>query len=257
MLVSRRRLDVVVIAIKRPEILRLCLETFKKNLLKQYNVRIIINVDPVGEENYSQEYIVKIAKEYFPNVISRAPKKGNFSKAVHWAWSQVETDYFFHLEDDWLLKSFIPKNRLENQLDIKDIVSVSFNISSNTKYPQLYYNSHLKTFSLRPCMFKARYIKEKLSDFKFDEDPEKQIVKNVPSKTFKNPKFILYGDDHEGRKIIDTGKKWKQKNAFSKWENKTTTTVYKKISKQHFFKSIFFAAKYWYFINYWRLRYAK
>ena len=51
--------------------------------------------------------------------------------------------------------------------------------------------------------------------------------------------------------------KWKQKNAFSKWENKTTTTVYKKISKQHFFKSIFFVAKYWYFINYWRLRYAK
>ena len=43
---------------------------------------------------------------------------------------------------------------------------------------------------------------------------EKQIIKNVLSKSFRDPKFILYGNDHEGRKIIDTGKKWKMKNAF-------------------------------------------
>ena len=59
-----------MIAIKRPEILRLCLETFKKNLLNQFNVRIIINVDPVGEENYSQKDIVNIAKEHLPGHVT-------------------------------------------------------------------------------------------------------------------------------------------------------------------------------------------
>lgn len=255
MLVNKNQLDVVVIAIKRPEILRLCLETFKKNLLDQFNVRIIINVDPVGEENYSQKDIVAIAKEYFSNVISRTPKKGNFSKAVHWCWSQVKTDFFFHLEDDWLLKSFIPAYRLQKKLTIKDIVSITFNISSNKKYPELHGVYHLKTFSLRPCIFRSKYIKEKLVGFKFDEDPEKQIAKNTPSKSFKEPKFILFGNDDEGRKIIDTGKKWKMKNAFSKWEYKSDNIVYEKSEKKHFFKAIFYTMKYWYFVRYWRLRY--
>ncbi len=259
MLVNKNQLDVVVIAIKRPQILRLCLETFKKNLLNQFDVRIIINVDPVGEENCSQRDIVNIAKEYFPNVISRTPKKGNFSKAVHWAWSQVKTEFFFHLEDDWLLKSFIPAYRLQRKLNVEDIVSITFNITSNKKYTMLYEVNnkiyHLKTFSLRPSFFRSKYIKEKLAGFKFDEDPEKQIAKNTLSKSFKNPKFILFGNDNEGRKIIDTGKKWKMKNAFSKWEYKSDIIVYKKSEKIHFFKAIFYAIKYWYFINYWRLRY--
>lgn len=255
MLVNKNKLDVVVIAIKRPEILRLCLETFKKKLLQQFDVRIIINVDPVGEENYSQEDIVNIAREYFPNVISRTPKKGNFSKAVYWGWSQVKTDFFFHLEDDWLLKDYIPAYRLQKKINIKDVVSITFNISSNKKYPLLYEAYHLKTFSLRPCIFRSKYIKEKLKGFKFDEDPEKQIAKNTPSKSFKDPKFILFGNDDEGRKIIDTGKKWKMKNAYSKWEYKSDHIVYKKSEKRHLFRAIFYAIKYWYFIRYWRLRY--
>ena len=161
MLVNKNQLDVVVIAIKRPEILRLCLETFKRNLLNQFDVRIIINVDPVGEENYSQKDIVNIAKEYFPKVISRTPRKGNFSKAVYWGWRQVKTEFFFHLEDDWLLKDFIPAYRLQKKIAIKDIVSITFNITSNKKYPKLYEAYHLKTFSLRPCVFRSKYIKEK------------------------------------------------------------------------------------------------
>jgi hypothetical protein len=255
LLTNKNKLDVVVIAIKRPEILRLCLETFKKNLLQQFDVRVIINVDPVGEENYSQKDIINIAKEYFPNVVSRTPKKGNFSKAVYWAWGQVRTDFFFHLEDDWLLKSFIPAYRLESKASIREIVSITFNTSSNKKYPKLYKNYHLKNFSLRPCIFRTKYIKEKLVDFKFDQDPEKQIIKNVPSKSFRDPKFILYGNDHEGRKIIDTGKKWKMKNAFLKWGKKSDNIVYKKSENSHFFKTVFYEIKYWYFITYWRLRY--
>lgn len=244
-----------MIAIKRPAILRLCLETFKKNLLQQFDVRIIINVDPVGEENYSQKDIVNIAKEYFPNVISRTPKKGNFSKAVYWCWSQVRTDFFFHLEDDWLLKSFILASRLEKKTNIKEIVSITFNITSNKKYPLFNEAYYLKAFSLRPCFFRTKYIKEKLVDFKFEQDPEKQILNNVSSKSFQDPQFILYGNDHEGRKIIDTGKKWKMKSAFLKWEKKSVNITYKKSENKHFFMSVFYEIKYWYFIKYWRLRY--
>ena len=173
MLTDKNKLDVVVIAIKRPEILRLCLETFKKNLLQQFNVRIIINVDPVGEENYSQKDIIAIAREYFPNVISRTPKKGNFSKAVFWAWSRVKTEFFFHLEDDWLLKSFVSAERIRNKVAIKDIVSVKFDLSSNKKFPKTYATYHLKNLSLRPCLFRTKYIKERLVGWNFKEDPEK------------------------------------------------------------------------------------
>jgi hypothetical protein len=256
LLTDKNKLDVVVIAIKRPEILRLCLETFKKNLLHQFNVRIIINVDPVGEENYSQKDIIAIAREYFPNVISRTPKKGNFSKAVFWAWSRVKTEFFFYLEDDWLLKNFVSVERIRNKVTIKDIVSVKFDPSSNKKFSKTYATYHLKGLSLRPCLFRTKYIKERLLGWNFKEDPEKQMAINTATKSYKNPKFILFGNNNEGRKIIDTGKKWKMNTTFTKWEDKSGSFTYKKSEKKHFLKRIFYRIKYRYFMLYWRLRYA-
>ena len=43
------KIDITTTAIIRPEILRMTLHTFRKNLLHEFDARLIINVDPIGE----------------------------------------------------------------------------------------------------------------------------------------------------------------------------------------------------------------
>ena len=92
----KESIDVVVISTLRPKLLGLTLASFQKHFLNQFgNYRIILNVDPVGEENSSQDAIIELVNRYSDNVITCTPKTGNFSEAVRWAWSQVKSRYFF------------------------------------------------------------------------------------------------------------------------------------------------------------------
>ena len=43
-------------------------------------------------------------------IVFNKPNKPSFTKAVFWCWGKVQTDIFFHLEDDWCLKSLVNKN---------------------------------------------------------------------------------------------------------------------------------------------------
>ena len=89
------KIDLVLIATLRPEILEITLNSFYHKLLKNFNVRLIVNVDPIGDEKYSQQYIINLCNKYFSNIVSRTPISASFSKAVQWAWQQTKSDIFF------------------------------------------------------------------------------------------------------------------------------------------------------------------
>ena len=112
----KESIDVVEISTLRPKLLNLTLASFQKHFLNQFGkCRIILNIDPVGEENSSQDEILELVNRYSDNVIACTPKTGNFSLAVRWAWSQVESPYFLHLEDDWFLKKRVLKGAILEQ----------------------------------------------------------------------------------------------------------------------------------------------
>ena len=98
------KLDLVLVATLRPEILEITLNSFYHKLLKNFDVRLIVNIDPIGDKRYVQQDIINVCKKYFPNIIFRTPNSASFSKAVQWGWQQVKSEIFFHLEDDWCLK---------------------------------------------------------------------------------------------------------------------------------------------------------
>ncbi len=103
-------IDICIIATRRPELLERTLNSFKYKLFckegrggfEESNYRLIINVDPVGED-VSSESIVDIARSYFPNVVCRISDIPNFPQAWIWCWLQVKNRYVFHLEEDWEL----------------------------------------------------------------------------------------------------------------------------------------------------------
>ena len=120
------KLDVCIIATVRPEVLKMTLQSFTKHLLNQFDCRVIINVDPAGDtENHTQMDVINLCREYFSEVIYRTPESASFAGAVKWVWQQVETELFFHLEDDWVLKRKIDKNEMVQLFDDTKVVNVS------------------------------------------------------------------------------------------------------------------------------------
>lgn len=110
-------IDVVTTAIRRPELLaRAYRSYFEVGIRNLPPVRIILNIDPIGHGN--TEALVQIAARYTSQVCVRIAETPNFARAINWAWSQVQSDYFLHLEDDWQLRHSIDFNDWKGQLDV-------------------------------------------------------------------------------------------------------------------------------------------
>ena len=253
----QEKLDVVVIATLRPQILDVTLNSFYHGLLKDFDVRVIINVDPIGEFGVSQSDVIAVCKRYFKNVISNMPDTPSFSKAVFWCWEKVKTDIFFHLEDDWCLKYNLDKNLALKPFSNNNVIQVRLNSTRNNKFS--YDNNYViaEVFSLNPSFFRTKYIKEKLPGFDFDRDPEKQIRYNLNSHSFINPKLLFYGSQNQNRIIIMTGKIWREKHNFNKWIVSTTGDVTWNRKKINPFKQAYLNIKYRFYLWWWKIKFCK
>lgn len=84
--------------------LRETLQSFSSLLFKNFAVHTcFVNIDPF--EGGAGEIIEceKICRSHFANVVVHKPETPHFTRAVKWLWSQPDTDWCFHMEDDWVL----------------------------------------------------------------------------------------------------------------------------------------------------------
>lgn len=251
---SKPRMDVVFVACKRPEIIKLTLESFSKNLLDQFDVRLIVNIDPIGEDQCTQNDVAALCQSYFDNVIFRMPETASFSHAVKWCWEQVETDYFLHLEDDWCLKSYIDYGRLLAYMKDDDVVSVRLSSRDNHKY-ESYQGDYVfsDAFSLNPSIMRSRYINGLLARFNTEKDPEKQFACRV-TEDYTSPKLLVYGGSDQKAIVIDTGTKWRKRKGLLKWNEASSKNV-SWVQKSACKKRLFYYLKYNLYLRYWKLRY--
>jgi len=209
-------LDITMTATIRPEVVNLTLKSFFKRFLYQIeNVRLIINIDPIGDERHDANDVIIVCKKYFQNIIVNTPNTASFPKAAKWCWEQIESEFFLHLEDDWLLRKNInSKSVFELMSKNDEIKSVRFFLSKNKK-TNLSDNRYCYSngFSLNPSIVRTSFIKEILKRFDTDLDPEKQFSDLVNDNKIK---FILYGNKTDGNYTIDIGKKWRKLQNFDK-----------------------------------------
>lgn len=225
-------IDITMPAVVRPEIIRRTLSSFCDNMLKERNeYRLILNVDPIGE-NYKQNEIYKIALKYFDNIEVNYPETPSFTKAVYWCWSQVKSDYVFHLEDDWWLCR--PCNIYQMIYILNQnptLASLRLNKERTKGFKEgqkLGFVSHPK-ISLNPTLFRGDFIKGVYGLMDLTLNPEKQMRSN------KTPrgKFILqwthgiYISESYLNMVDDIGRDWMAKTKFFKktgfmnWEVKS------------------------------------
>jgi len=241
-------MDITMTAVKRPEIIEKTLKSFTENLFTNpEDHRLIVNIDPVGDDVSFNE-ITDMIKNYFPNHIAYMPDEPSFPKAVIKVWSEVESEYFFHLEDDWILKRPIFMTDLKKPLKVfnnmacirlyKENIPMTnsptmfgcnynYNREFNLFKPVPGSNNWLNQFGLNPVMIKKKFIDEALPLMVNDKNPEKQFRENNPlMKNILNKwTFSIYG--RPGLKRMVWGKNglhWRLNSKFKKPRNGTGFT---------------------------------
>ena len=229
------KIDVVTTAIRRPEILAITYESFFTRIINLPETRIILNIDPLG--NGSSSECVAIAKQYGDDVVVRTPLEPNFSSAINWCWGQLQSPYFIHIEDDWLLKREINfevwlKHLQSERLDQSVLLMKRPRNVGNIRY------------SFRPHLGVSNSVKAILP-IPEEMNPEKYVSSSQPELASAD---FLAGGNHL---VSDTGRKWAKarglrKSSSSKqwfsprsihWWASTEYQAYRYLWKLHILKS--------------------
>jgi len=232
-------IDITMTSTLRPSVLKKTLDSFTKNLLfrdgftwKDY--RLIINVDPIGNFDYTQDDILEIAGRYFPEMIFNKPDECSFPFAFHWCWRQVTSDIMFNLEEDWELLYPLSIRKMVDIMEDKNIAhlrlstfrSTELTCKNWTKF--LYWNGRFfecpKDISGtigwcgHPSMNQGWFAKEVMKHLKIEINPEKQIKwRNKPLwDVIGNCVYGSFQPKNSPASIKDIGREWMMKNGWKK-----------------------------------------
>lgn len=246
-------LDITMTATVRPVLIEETLRSFKENMLKDHDCRLVLNIDPVGLDGVYRKEIYITARKYFRKITPFFPKFPSFGAAFKRIWLEVETDFVFNLEDDWELLKKVDLNKiLKIMRDEKDLMIMrlaAFPSNENTmKNWNKFYTWNGKYFvppgekGLLGFCGHPSIIKKKFIDFvapKLDEtkNPEKQIKGS-------NPLFRDFLEEHEygvwnekcqgntdnyiPKMVQDLGRNWMIKNGFKKSGSKAFFMVWER-----------------------------
>jgi len=201
-------------AMPRPELIKSTYDSFTKNL-QDFDFRkatLYLNVDsyPDKLEDYKRQEVVDIARQYFGNVIVNLPDYPNFSAAVKWCFSKIETFYNFHLEDDWeLLMPFTVSSF--NQ----------FFIPPHVQQVALRAWKHVKSdFWLSPCFMRGSFCREMAEKMNISDNPEVQIrtLKN----NYRKESFLYFPFDTKGVVLKDLGRTWMRNKNYNRGDKNFT-----------------------------------
>ena len=160
---------------------------------------IYINVDStpnlaglVDESDKTIEFLEK----YFGKVVSNITGEGNFTKALQWCWGQPKGDFFYHIEDDWILNRNISLDELFPFFNDENVFAVNLRA----------YHFAGPRPCLLPALYRSSFCKkfiEKLNEYR---NPENQLRSYVSThKKFYN---IHYPEDIQDIILKDIGREW-------------------------------------------------
>lgn len=213
------KLEFTTTACVRPNLLNQTYSTLNDVLvdvdLKTEGV-LYINIDPVpdsSEQAINEE--LEVARSHFSEVYHRVGEPGgNFSRAASWTLSQPTGEYFFNVEDDWLLGGkicvqdcidIIKSEKLGNILQC--VVGRKIN-KKNPKQNRAYFTPSLFQTSVIQSILKQYPIPE-------NENPERWLVdiKIVHSQIDYNVSSVKTGTAR------DNGRQWQRENGIEPIRN--------------------------------------
>jgi hypothetical protein len=199
----------------RPDIIETTYKSFSENLegIELAECKLLLNIDPVCSENLQEniEATKAVAAKYFGEVVVQVPDKPNFTAAVDWCWTTAETEFIFHLEDDW---------ELREKVNVPKVISTMRNDSIKHVILRAYSYKYNK-MALSPCIIHRDYYKRFSGDFDYNINPEIQL-----RKTFvKKEEIIVAGKIPI---VFDLGRTWLKTQPFKRPKVKGDFTAWEK-----------------------------
>jgi hypothetical protein len=119
--------------------------------------RLIVNIDCCRPENLDK--IVPFVKGYNIKTLNINYKPRGFTRAVVFVMKQVETPYFFHLEDDWVFRKEIDLDKYVDLMERHPPVNlVVFSKKKILYYNELFYLRKLKFIPVGYDKFKTENV---------------------------------------------------------------------------------------------------
>ncbi len=203
-------IDFTTTAMDRPDLLAQTYASFRRNLrgVDWLNSRLFLNIDPL--DTPSLDDCERVARQYFGSVHPRRPAVRNFAGALKWCWVQPTTPFFFHLEDDWLLRDSVDVSALVRVLEDDPVItSVSLRC-----YPFPPGDSRI---CLSPGLFRRDHAIVLASRLSLDANPEQQLrpisTENQCGGAHAGYIGRQFGDH---RLIEDIGRNWMTKHGWRK-----------------------------------------
>lgn len=202
-------------AMPRPEILEATYKSFSANLkgIDLSEQKLLLNIDPVSSKDLDSriEMTKDVAGKYFGDVEVRVPDEPNFTAAVDWCWTTADTEFVFHLEDDW---------ELRQEVDVQEAIEKMR--TGGLKHTILRaYSYNYQKMALSPNITHRDYYKRFAGDFIQSINPEIQLRKPF----VKKEEIMVIGSKPI---VFDLGRQWikgepfkkpKNKGNFTKWES--------------------------------------
>lgn len=224
-------------AVRRMGILERTLRSFKEGLFKDHDCRLIINVDPVGEEIESLK-VVLLCEEFFPVFKFRCPNVPSFPSAFKWVWLQTENDFVFNLEDDWEL--VVPVNldnmvalmRERPRLAVLRLPKWRTDIQSSKNWSTFFpWNGSFfecpagkraeMGFCGHPSLLRGDFVRKTAASILESANPEKQFHYNrAITREVLNYDFGVFSAQNSPPAIVDIGGSWRGQNGWKKAGNR-------------------------------------
>lgn len=239
--------DVTMTATLRPELIERTLNSFHTNLWKDWisYARFYVNVDPAGSENeeeieYKQHEIQNLFKAFLsPNeAVINFAKKAHFPTAWLWCINQTQSDFVFHLEEDWELNfeqdfetmyGIFQKHeyRKLKHLRLSQFVSTEDTVKMWGKYfanwnGDFYLIEKIGVIPVgwcgHPSLNVGSWIRTCANLMDPLLNPEKQFHHNaqVVKKCIKGNDFGVFQPQNAGRAIRDIGRVWMGEHGYVK-----------------------------------------
>jgi hypothetical protein len=154
-------------AVPRPELLRATYKSFFKGIqgIDLGRAHLFINIDPVHGLEDRIEETINVALSFFNKVTVNVPETPCFTAAVEWCWQAANTEWVFHLEDDWVFKRAMPWKKVHRFLSGGSRYVV-FNAKTGRVYDKL---------ALSPSFWHIEYYKRFVGKLDHSVNPEVQL----------------------------------------------------------------------------------
>lgn len=208
-------IDLTMTATRRPALIEQTLRSFSEKLLRNFTVgTFYLNLDPVWGTLQDHQDAIAVARSFVEHVVIRSPETPSFGGAVKWLWSQPQSEWFLHLEDDWELSRPVSPTDIARDVAAPDLVQVRLH-----NWKRLQRRRRPPTFTTSPSFTRGNFAALSSRLMNPELDPEKQFRndRNVELRQAVRPYRVAYfGNRWTRQTAIDIGRSWRETKRIQK-----------------------------------------